>query len=359
MSFAEFTAPASPLDPVSALGFYHDVTSPSASHLLVSSWDKFVRLYDLTEHAAGSAPILKSFEHPAPVLDVCWISDTLAASACLDRRVRLLHLGTGQVVIVGKHENGVCRVRYDVHTRLLLSGSWDATVHLYDPHTDPDSCFLRTLRLPDKVFAMDTVPVSNAPNGVRVQDTTPRLVVATAGRGISIFNLHTIRDALDRDVTEDAAFAPEQTRESSLKFMLRDVRCMPDGLGYATSSVEGRIAVEFFDPRPAAQAQKYAFKCHRKDVDGVDIVYPVNTMGFHAVYGTFASGGGDAHCALWDPIAKKRIRQYILPSPISALAFSADGALLTIASGGENLDDTENAGGIARAGGCQGALVLF
>lgn len=54
--------------------------------------------------------------------------------------------------------------------------------------------------------------------------------------------------------------------------------------GYATASVEGRIAVEFIDPSPEVQAKKYAFKCHRNTVDDVDLVYPVNSLVFHPVY---------------------------------------------------------------------------
>lgn len=39
--------------------------------------------------------------------------------------------------------------------------------------------------------------------------------------------------------------------------------------------------MEYFDPSPEVQKQKYAFKCHRKTENGSDIVYPVNTMAFH------------------------------------------------------------------------------
>jgi len=52
-------------------------------------------------------------------------------------------------------------------------------------------------------------------------------------------------------------------------------------LGYAMTSVEGRIAVEYFDPSPQAQAKKYAFKCHRQTINGEDVVWPVNTLTFH------------------------------------------------------------------------------
>ncbi len=54
-------------------------------------------------------------------------------------------------------------------------------------------------------------------------------------------------------------------------------------LGFAISSVEGRIALEYFDPSPAVQNMKYAFKCHRQSKDGIDYVWPVNALAFHPV----------------------------------------------------------------------------
>jgi cell cycle arrest protein BUB3 len=117
-----------------------------------------------------------------------------------------------------------------------------------------------------------------------------------------------------------------------MKFMTRAVACMPNGLGYTTSSIEGRVAVEWFDPSETSQARKYAFKCHRETVDGVDVIYPVNALAYHPVFkGTFASGGGDGTVALWDGSTKRRIRQYQkFPSSISGLAFSSDGKYLAV-----------------------------
>jgi cell cycle arrest protein BUB3 len=118
------------------------------------------------------------------------------------------------------------------------------------------------------------------------------LVVSMASR---LFNIYDIRQME----------APIQERESSLKFMTRSLACMVDGqgeylkfdpsffgethsfcplLGYATASTEGRIAVEYFDPNPAAQEKKYAFKCHRQTIDGIDHVWPVNALAFHPVF---------------------------------------------------------------------------
>lgn len=62
-------------------------------------------------------------------------------------------------------------------------------------------------------------------------------------------------------------------------------------IGFAVGSIEGRVAVEYFDPSPEAQVKKYAFKCHRKAVDGVDHVWAVNSLAFHPVYVHFLLAG--------------------------------------------------------------------
>ncbi len=84
---------------------------------------------------------------------------------------------------------------------------------------------------------------------------------------------------------------PEQTRESSLKYQTRCIRCYPNGTGYALSSTEGRVAMEYFDNSEQVQTKKYAFKCHRRSEAGRDVVFPVNAIAFHPIFGTFATGG--------------------------------------------------------------------
>lgn len=49
--------------------------------------------------------------------------------------------------------------------------------------------------------------------------------------------------------------------------------------------------MEYFDNSEQAQSRKYAFKCHRRNESGQDIVYPVNAIAFHPKFGTFATGG--------------------------------------------------------------------
>jgi cell cycle arrest protein BUB3 len=51
-----------------------------------------------------------------------------------------------------------------------------------------------------------------------------------------------------------------------------------DFQGYALSSIEGRVAVEYLDTDSEVQKKKYAFKCHRIKEGGIEKIYPVNAI---------------------------------------------------------------------------------
>jgi len=210
------------------------------------------------------------------------------------------------------HNAGVKSVLYARSQNILISASWDSTIHIH--HLSNPSKEPVTIPLPNKPFSLSL--------------TATKLVVAMASRALHIYSLSDL-------ASESAAqgIEPWQRRESSLKFMTRAVACMPNDDGYASSSIEGRVAVEWFDPSTTSQSRKYAFKCHRQaSPEGIDVVYPVNALAFHPVHGTFASGGGDGFVALWDGVAKRRIRQYQrYQSSVSALSFSGDGRHLAVA----------------------------
>ncbi|KAM0381006.1 hypothetical protein ACHAPY_005206 [Fusarium culmorum] len=262
----------SPTDAVSSIAF----APSSGTKLLVSSWDKKVYCYDIAG-GAGETTLINTYEHRAPVLDVCFgANDNEAFTAGMDWAVNNLNLH-----------------------------------NLNDPSSTP----IR-VSLPGKPHALAASPT--------------KIVVAMAGRVINIYDLKTIADLF---ATGSSDLQPWQQRESSLRYLTRAVSCMPNDAGYATSSIEGRVAVEWFEDTPESQARKYAFKCHRQaapDGDG-DIVYPVNALAFHPVHGTFASGGGDGTAALWDAEAKRRLKQYQkFPNSVAALSFSSDGKYLAV-----------------------------
>ncbi|KAJ5083420.1 Mitotic checkpoint protein BUB3.2 [Penicillium angulare] len=314
-----------PTDAISALKFSPEADS---TRIVVASWDKNVYLYDLRDEngTVGEGKLLQTFEHRAPVLDVCFgNTENEIYTAGLDWDVRKIDINTGQQTVLSSHEAGVRNVVYSREHQIIISGSWDSTLHIHrtDAGTNTESQPV-VVPLPSKPFSISL--------------TSTKLVVAMASRSLEIYDLKALAVlTAQADSTSTngnrVEVEPWQRRESSLKFMTRCVACMPGDTGYASSSIEGRVAVEWFDPSPESQARKYAFKCHRQtSEDGVDVVYPVNALAFHPVHGSFASGGGDGVVALWDGIAKRRIRQYQkYPSSISSVDFSSSGKYLAIA----------------------------
>jgi cell cycle arrest protein BUB3 len=239
-----------------------------------------------------------------------------------------IDLQNGTQTVLSSHSAGAKSVAYSREHNLLVSASWDSTLHVHPLH-NPDFPTLEPsiIPLPSKVFSISL--------------SSTKLVVAMASRALHIYDLKTLAvlasqnaGSTAENVNRTLELEPWQRRESSLKFMTRAVACMPNDSGYASSSIEGRVAVEWFDPSATSQSRKYAFKCHRQPAPeggNIDIVYPVNALAFHPVHGTFASGGGDGFVALWDGIGKRRIRQYQrYPASIAALDFSGDGKYLAV-----------------------------
>ncbi|KAH9241995.1 hypothetical protein K456DRAFT_1757647 [Colletotrichum gloeosporioides 23] len=311
---SQFELAQPPSDAISALAYAPD----SPTRLLVSCWDKKIYLYDThsgSEDAQGT--LIMTVEFRAPVLDVCFgATDNEAYTACLDHCVYRVDLESGEKSVVSQHTAPARCVAYSQEHSLLISASWDQTLQIHNTKSPSDPNI--TVHLPGKPHALAVSP--------------SKVVVAMTARLVNIYDISAVPALFSQPGPHE--IKPWQQRESSLKFLTRAVSCMPNDAGYATSSIEGRVAVEWFEDSAESQARKYAFKCHRQAAPAEgegDIVYPVNAMIFHPVYGTFASGGGDGTVALWDAEAKRRMKQYQkFPDSVAALAFSKDGKYLAI-----------------------------
>ncbi|THH09252.1 hypothetical protein EW145_g2146 [Phellinidium pouzarii] len=258
---------SAPFDGISSVRF--SPTDPS--HLLVSSWDTTVRFYDVNANEQRC-----KFDHRAAVLDCCFSQDGKHGfSGGLDTSVREFDLESETFRHLGQHDQSISSTVFSKTTNTLITGSWDRTLRFWDPRAQTSQ--QASYALPERVYNMD------------ITGTT--LVVAMASR---LFHIYDIRH-MD---------TPAQERESSLKFLTRALACMVDGQGYATGSVEGRIAVEYFDPSAEAQEKNY---------------------------NTFASAGSDGTVSIWDHKSKKRLRQYSrYNSAVPSLSFSCDGARLAV-----------------------------
>eukprot|EP01041_Mallomonas_annulata_P002543 gene2543-4959_t len=289
MSEHESVLVAPPGDGISCVKF-----SPVSTSLLVSSWDSTVRLYDVSQNISKA-----TFNLKAASLCCGFWNDEKAFAGGLDKNVHILDLVKGADSSLGSHDKGISCLEWSSANQLLFTGSWDATSSVWDPRS---SAKVTSIPTTDKVFSLS------------ITDT--RVIIATAGRHILIYDVRNMSQV-------------EQIRESPLRHQTRKVACFPDGTGYALGSIEGRVAIEYFDMDPAIQTKKYAFKCHRRG----ELAFPVNSLAYHPIYGTFATGGGDGLVNIWDGSNKKRLCQlHPYPTSISSMAFSHDGSILVIAS---------------------------
>lgn len=270
-----------------------------SNHLLVSSWDSTVRLYD-----AGLNDFKGTHKAPAPVLD-CSFAGSKDAFYCggLDAALAAHDVASGTRRELGRHGAPIKCVDYHKGLGVVVTGSWDGKMKVWDERQS--AALVSTCDLPGKVFTQGL--------------SKTRVVVGCSGRAVHIFDLRKLRPAGEA----------EEKRTSSLKHQTRVIRCSPDGLGYVMGSVEGRVALEYFDQSPAAPLKKFAFKCHRDK----GVIYPVNAISFNPVYGTFATGGCDGFVNVWDGANKKRLCQFEkYPTSIASLSFNHDGSLLAIAA---------------------------
>ncbi|KAL3903324.1 MAG: hypothetical protein SGPRY_011723 [Prymnesium sp.] len=209
-----------PRDGVTAVKFSSD-----GGNLLVSSWDSLLRLYDVR-----SDVVRMQLLQPCPLLDCDLLSDGQnATSAGMDGAVRLHGVFSGGEKVLGLHKGAVRCVRSCADVNLIVSGSWDRNLKLWDMRSHQPCVGTHTQ--PDKILSMCT----GSKGTLSASQGIPRLVVATASRRVVVIDLR-------------KAGEPLQHRESSLKSQTRCVSQMPDGRGFVQGSVEGRVAVDFFDP---------------------------------------------------------------------------------------------------------------
>lgn len=295
MAMATTKLPHAPLDCISRVRF---APIAGSNLLLVSSWDAHVRLYD-----AAAGRLTGLVKRNTAVLDCTFLHDTSKfLSVGLDRRLVASDFQTQQELVIGEHEEAIKCVEFHGPTQQVFTGSWDRTLKSWDPRQPGRPS--QHVAVGAKVFCMDT--------------SADKILVGGSDRNIAIFDVRRLSMPLEK-------------RESTLKHQIRCLQVGIDQKSFVSGSVEGRVALEYFDASENLQS-RYAFKCHRaKDHDGGEVIHPVNALAFHPVHGTFATGGSDGGVSVWDGYAKKRLwRLDAFHTSVSTLCFSADGARLAI-----------------------------
>lgn len=300
--------PAPNLDILSSVLF-----SPSDDVLSVAAFDDSVLLYNCQSPDGHISPRLVSrFHSPSPVLTSAYTSSHATFAGLLDGSVRQLDYENMKMSLpllsadTGLSQ-GVNHLRaMPGDANLLVASTFAGCLTFIDPRV-PRVCHQLTST---KIFALDA--------------TADRVTVARAAQLVEIFDLR----ALD---------SPCQTRLSGLRYQVTALSCFPSGEGYALSSIDGRVSVEYYSE--ALQERKYAFKCHRhRDKPaGVDMVYPVTQLLFHKHYNSMLTCGADGHVCVWNWETRKRMKQFPVvpgvPVALSHMDVNHDGTLLAVGAG--------------------------
>lgn len=129
--------------------------------LLVSSWDMSVNLYDVEGNKK-----LVTYRHECPVLDVCFLqNEEYCCSVGSDGHIILKNISVERrfpLQPIGKHVLGARKCIFNRDKNMLMTGSWDTTVKVFDPRQGPEShskgrleCSeLRSIQHSGKIFSM-------------------------------------------------------------------------------------------------------------------------------------------------------------------------------------------------------------
>lgn len=139
---------ATPADGISSLAFSH--TDPHS--LIVGNWNRSVSLYDIDSNIPKW-----TVKHRAAVLDVCFL-DTQVVSASLDKTIKITDLVTAESTTLGTHDDAVKTLTNARELSLLVSGSWDKSIKLFDPR---QSKCVSVHEQPQKVFSIDSAGISS------------------------------------------------------------------------------------------------------------------------------------------------------------------------------------------------------
>ncbi|SGY32640.1 BQ5605_C002g01391 [Microbotryum silenes-dioicae] len=289
-------------DGISALAW-----SPAADLLAVGSWSNQVRIFEVGPNGQNQGR--SQYTHEGPVLDVAWSKDgTKIVSGGADNAGRVYDLATGQTTQFAAHDAPIRSVKWlDIPgSPMVVTGSWDKTLRYWDMRQPTPAA---QVQLPERCYTLDV--------------TYPLMVVGTAERHCLIFNLN-------------QPTTPFKTMTSPLKMQTRSLATFPDGDGYAITSVEGRVAIQYVDD--AKSSNNFSFKCHRADISktpgfktGSQSVYAINEISFHPL-GTFSTAGSDGVINMWDHTSRTRLKTWTLnEGSVTATDFSRTGQYLAYA----------------------------
>eukprot|EP00605_Chrysophyceae_sp_TOSAG23-4_P002826 GSChrysophyteH1.ASY1.ANO1.3111.1 assembled CDS len=208
-----------------------------------------------------------------------------------------------------KHEGPVICSDFNHQQQVAFSGSADGTVRMWNVTQGPS--------------AVQQIGKHDQPVRLYAMDAKGKIIVlGTADQHLHVW----------ADITQ---LQNKYEYKSPLNYQTKCISLFADRQGFALGSIEGRVAIEYFNechkkpPIGSNQkastdgSQSFVFKCHR---DGNEI-YAVNDIDFYPT-NKFLTAGGDGVIVWWDKDKRNRLSirdRFKKESPIATAKFSPNG----------------------------------
>nr|XP_018674173.1 PREDICTED: mitotic checkpoint protein BUB3.3 isoform X1 [Musa acuminata subsp. malaccensis] len=246
--------------------------APGSNNLLISSWDSVLRVFDVD----GCVLRVRAPSDGA-LLDCCFEDEKAALSASSDGCIRRYDFCSETQTIVGNHDDSVTFIDHSKETGQFISAGLDKKLMFWDLHMKNGHAGCT------QVVYSDIWSIS----------LCQTYLVAVVGKQINVYDLRNLR-------------VPVQIKESSMSYQIRCVRSFSSCEGYASGSVDGCVALEYFDPSKSHE-MGCVFRCHPKSKSGRCHLVTVNDIGFHPCSDTFVTGDNEGYAIIWDIQSKKRL----------------------------------------------------
>lgn len=286
----------------------------AVGQVAVTSWDGLLSIYQYNVEQRKVALEVR-LKHESPLLSCCYVvrgrSRQIYVSS-VQGEILEADLESERFIPVTNNvaELGVsCMCSFEGQ---LICGSWDGSIQVVDCATNSVR-LLWKLEEKVKILSMDV--------------NEKKLIVATTGNKVRWFSLPLEHPSEGIDV------------ESGLKYQARDIKLTPVGDGYVTSSLDGRVAVEYFDD----ESRKFAFRCHRMNLVDTNMVFPVNTLSFVPETDILYTGGSDGYVSCWNLQTRKRVEQLPKFNEDSVVELQCNGKVLVVATSDDSFKTSATA----------------
>lgn len=189
-----------------------------------------------------------------------------------------------------------------MHGDRVIAGSWDGSIYVVNPYSNSLEF---TLELPSEYKKCFKLSVQ-----------AHRLLISTIKCKIAILKLPL------------TPTTKPHILDSGQIFQIRDSQLTPEGDGFVCTGIDGRVSVEYFDDT----SKRFAFRCHKYDLDDTVMTYPINAIRFIPNTSEFYTGGSDGCVSAWHLHKKTKIKQLPKYNENSVVQLACNENILCVAT---------------------------